>query len=255
MSQVSYFILGTSVMLLMISVIIWFVYIYQRKLTLRNSQYKAIEELMHRNELKSAYAVIEGQEKERKRIAAEMHDNIGGLISTLHIFSDLAAKETEIGQIKRLCVRVNQVSTQLISETRKLAYELDLKTLSGFGLRVALEQLCESINAMDKLKVTPLIELKSPIEEVVSINLYRIIQELFTNTLKHAAATQVRIELADIENELTLIYEDNGKGFHIDQVPPGMGLDNIRKRSDAIQAKLTVDSSQHGSTFIIELKL
>jgi len=67
-------------MLLMISVIIWFVYIYQRKLTLRNSQYKAIEELMHRNELKSAYAVIEGQEKERKRIAAEMHDNIGGLI-------------------------------------------------------------------------------------------------------------------------------------------------------------------------------
>ncbi|MES2651071.1 MAG: ATP-binding protein [Bacteroidota bacterium] len=255
MSQVSYFILGTSSMLAMIIAIIWFVYSYQRKLSLRNAEYKAIEELMQRNELKSAYAVIEGQERERKRIAAELHDNIGGLMSTLHIFSDLAHKETSIEDVKRLNSKVNEVSLQLITEIRKLAYELDLRTLSGFGLRVALEQLCESIHALKKLDVVSIIDLKQPIEDIVSMNLYRIIQELFTNTLKHAQAGKVRLELAEIESELTLIYEDNGKGFDTRLLPIGMGLENIRKRTQAINGQLTMDSSQYGTTFIIEIKL
>lgn len=242
-------------MLVMVVLIIWFVYSYQRKLSLRNAEYRMVEALMQRNELKSAYAVIEGQEAERKRIAAELHDNIGGIMSTLKIFSDLVTLETDPSEIRRLNKKVNELSIQLTAEIRKLSHELDLRTLSGFGLRVALKQLCESIQATGKLEVVSVIELRRSPDDVLSMNLYRIIQELFTNTLKHADASRVRIELSAIDDELTMIYEDNGKGFDAELHGGGMGLDNIRKRTQAVEGQLTIDSNSFGTTVIIEIKL
>jgi signal transduction histidine kinase len=99
-----------------------------------------------------------------------------------------------------------------------------------------------------------IIDVQQPINETISLNLYRIIQELFTNTLKHAMATQSRIEITLIHNDITLIYEDNGKGFDTEKSSlAGMGQKNILSRINLIGGKLTIDSSFKGTTYIIEL--
>ncbi len=253
MSQEAYLILGTSSMVVMMMAIIWFVYIYQRKLAARAKAYAEIEKLMQEQALQSAYSVIEGQDLERKRIAAELHDNIGSLLATLKIYSDLSISNPEEGE--RLNGKINTLSEQLSNEVRKLSHKLDFRTLSGFGFPVAVAQLCEAISVSGKLNATSFIDLQKKLNDTVSLNLYRIIQELFTNTLKHADASKARVEVTAIDNELTLIYEDNGKGFNVQQATAGMGMQNIQQRAHLINGRLTFDSGERGTTCIIELEL
>ncbi len=255
MNDAIYLALGTTAMVLMMFTIIVFIYLFQRKLAAKAKAYLEIEKLMQQQELKSAYTLIEGQEQERQRIAAELHDNIGGLLATLKIYSDLSLEKSDIDEVQRLNGKINTISENLSQEVRRLSHQLDLKALSGFGLKVAVEHLCEAINDSGKLTVMPIIDVQQSINETISLNLYRIIQELFTNTLKHAAATQTRIEITLIDHEITLIYEDNGKGFDSENpLLAGMGQKNILQRVNLIRGKLTIDSSARGTTYIIELK-
>lgn len=253
LTEVGYLILGTSSMLLMMLAIIGFAFIFQRKMAKKAKAYQEIEKLVQRQELQSAYLLIEGQEQERKRIAAELHDNIGGLLATLKIYSDLVLIKDEPLEIRRLNDKINTISERLGDEVRKLSHELDLRTLSGFGLKVAVQHLCEAINGSGKILVESIIDITTPIKEETSLHLYRVIQELFTNTLKHTIASKIRIELTQIHGELTLIFEDNGQGFDVNNFKPGMGLQNIKSRVTRIEGKLTVDSSSNGTTYIIEL--
>lgn len=253
LSDVGYLVMGTASMLIMMLAIIGFMIAFQRKLTKKNKAYQEIEKLMQKQELRSAYALITGQEEERKRIAAELHDNIGGLLATLNIYSDLVVRKADSAEIAHLNIKINDLSSTLVQEVRKLSHKLDLRTLSGFGLGVAVEQLCEAIARSGKVTVTPLIDIQNPIDDSNMIDLYRIIQELFTNTLKHSHATHIRVEVTQIEDDITLIYEDNGRGFDVSTVKQGMGMDNILSRVNRMHAKLTLDSSSNGTTYIIEL--
>ena len=216
-------------------------------------EFLEIEKLMQKQELQSVYKMIEGQEKERKRIAEELHDNIGSLMATLRIYSDLVISKTEPLEVKRLNYKINQISTNLADEVRKLSHELDLRTLSGSGIQVAVEHLCEAISLSGKIKVKHIIDLQRQLPEQKMIDLYRIVQEMFTNTLKHSYASGVRLEITQIGEELTLIFEDDGLGFDVVNVKEGMGMQNIRSRVNRMDGKLTVDSNSRGTTYIIEL--
>jgi len=249
----SYLIIGTAAMILMVLAIIAFALAFQRKLARKAKEYREIEKLVQKQELQSAYFVIEGQEQERKRIAAELHDNIGGLLATLKIYSDLSLNKKDEADVRRLNDKINEVSTTLSEEVRKLSHELDLRTLSGFGLKVAIEHLGEAITASGKVAVHTIIDMQQPILEHYSLHLYRIVQELVTNSLKHSAATEIRIELTQIDHEISLIYEDNGRGFDMQTVKKGMGLGNIAARASQIDAKLIFDSSANGTTCILEI--
>lgn len=254
LSDLTYLILGTSAMVLMMFAIILFVYLFQRKLAAKARAYAEIEQLMHKQELQSAYFLIEGQEQERKRIAEELHDNIGGLLATLKIYSDLTLKPAEATETQRLNGKINDISESLSNEVRKLSHELDLRTLSGFGLKIAVQQLCEAITASGKLEAIPVLEINDTVPDDISLHLYRIIQELLTNTLKHAMATSARVEISVIGNEITVIYEDNGKGYDVNNNnKAGMGLKNILSRANRMNAKLTIDSSANGTTVILEI--
>ena len=252
-SELGYLILGTTSMLLMMLAIISFVIVFQRKMARKAKDFLEIEKLMQKQELRSVYKMIEGQEQERKRIAEELHDNIGSLMATLRIYSDLVISKTEPLEIKRLNYKINQISTNLADEVRRLSHELDLRTLSGFGLQVGVEHLCEAISLTGKMKVKYIIDIQRQLPEPKMIDLYRIIQEMFTNTLKHANASNVRLEITQIDEELTVIFEDDGQGFDTATVREGMGMQNIRSRVNRMDGKLTLDSNSKGSTYIIEL--
>ena len=254
MNETFTLITGTLFMVIMTFVVVVFAYLIQKKLIRKERAYREIELLLQKQELKSAYSLIDVQEQERKRIASEVHDNIGSLLATLKIYSDLVIEREQDSEIKHLNRKINGIIETVIEEIRKIAHSLDSDALRNFGLPAALKQLCEAISNSGKLEVKSFIDLHYPMEGEISLHLYRIIQELFTNTLKHAQAMKIRFEITQVNGDISIIHQDDGHGFD-PQAPAGMGLTNIRSRIQRFNGEMKVQSSTSGTTFIIEIPL
>lgn len=250
-------VLGTASMLIMLMAIILFVFLFQKKLMKKERAYREIEKLLQKQELLSAYALIQGQEKERKRVAADVHDNLSNLLATLKIYSDLVLMGPSAHEMNSLNYRINNLVERLSVEVRRIAHSLDSSTLRNFGLSAAVEQLCEAVTNSGKIKVTSIVDVKPSADDGETLlNMYRIVQELFTNTLKHAQATAIRFEITQVHDEITIIFEDNGIGFDVQAASKkSMGLHNIRSRVESLHGELRIESSSAGSTFIIEIPL
>jgi signal transduction histidine kinase len=242
---------------ILVFAIISFIYLFQRKLIKRKIDYQQIESLLKKEELKSAYATLEGQESERKRIAEDLHDNMGSMLASLRLYSDLLQEKANDPEMQRLAGKVAELTEQTASETRRISHELNLSSLKLIGLKVPIEQLCQAIQEARKIEVEQSVTVQANLPGELSINIYRIVQELLTNTLKHARATHVRLELTQVANDyLSLIFEDNGQGFDPALVKAGMGLQNLRARVDRFRGTISIDSSPvRGTTTIIEIPL
>jgi hypothetical protein len=242
-------------MLVLISSFIFFIYLYQRKMFRKKKAFEEIERLFKNLELQSAYQVIQGQDEERKKIAADVHDNLGSMIATLVMYNEQIAKQPSMDDTHRLNLLSRKILNNLGTDVRKIVNSLDSGALRDFGLASALNQLCETIANTQKVKLTSVVDVENSIKAENSFHLYRITQELFTNTLKHSQATEVRFEITQINNEITIIYEDNGVGFDpVLKNGKSMGLQNIQSRVNHLQGELKIKSSpSNGSTFIIEI--
>jgi len=246
-------VLGTSAMLIMVIAIIMIGFLVQRKLIRKERAYRDIEKLLQKQELNSAYALIEGQELERKRIAKDIHDNVGNLMATLKIYSDLVVARDQDSELRRLNEKINEITDAATMEVRKVSHALDSGIVQNFGLKVALEQLAEAVRNTGKVEVTSQYDISYPIDSDTSLNIYRIIQELTTNSLKHAHASQLRIEVTQLDREISIIFEDNGVGFTVESKKDGMGIQNIRSRVNYLRGDYKLQSSPKGTTFILEI--
>ena len=253
----SVLIVGSIVFIVLTFSIVFFIYLYQRKLIKRKIEFQKIEDLLKKQELQSAYALIEGQEKERKRIAQDLHDSLSSMLVTLNMYADSLLKKAHDPAVIHITSKIKSTAKQATEETRRISHNLDTGIIRHFGLAAAIKDLCEAVNGIGSMHVTHHVQLTDQTSKEVNVNIYRIIQELINNTLKHAQATKIHIELSQINYEyISLIYEDNGKGFDKDLVSDGIGLKNIQSRVDTLGASLEIDSKPgHGSTFIIELPI
>lgn len=246
-------ILGTLGMLLLAFAIVFFIYLYQRKLIKKQLENQEIIDLLQKQEMKTAYALLEGQDKERKRIAAELHDNLGSILVTLNMYADtLQTKSAK--EVPALAKKISEVAQLANEETRKISHNLDSGLLKHFGLEAAIKQLIEAVSTARKIQFKLSIQIDS-VSSDIGLEIYRIIQELINNTLKHANCTKVHLELSQVEHSLSIIYEDNGVGFRKSEIVAGMGLKSIENRVNKLNGELTIDSSPgKGSTFIIEIQ-
>lgn len=216
-----------------------------------------IKDLVKNQEVKTAYALLEGQDKERKRIAQDLHDNLGSILVTLNMYADTLAQKQTAEEKNDLADKISKLALQANEETRNLSHSLDSGTLKHFGLNTALVDLVDAIKEAKEIEINLEIGLQKINNVEVSLNLYRIIQELFNNTLKHANASKISLELTQTQDDhISLIYEDNGIGFDEKEVnEKGMGLANLKLRTENINGHLTIDSNAgKGSTFIIEIE-
>ncbi len=248
---------GTAAMLMMTLALVTFAFVFQRKLIKKQQAYQQIEKTLQKQELKSAYLLIEGREVERKRIAEDLHDNLGSILATLRLYSDLLVEKNTDPETKRLAERISLLTEQTATEARRISHNLSAGAIEQAGLKPPVEQLCEAIRQSHRLQIDTSIDVTTRLSGEITLNVYRIIQELFTNTLKHARATHVRLEISEIKGDyLSLIFEDNGIGFDASQPATGIGLQTIRARLDRIQGSLTIDASKNkGTTAIIEVNL
>ncbi len=233
-----------------------------RELAEKNEQLyrKRLNEIIKEQELKSINQIMEGQENERRRIAEDLHDRLGSMLATVKLHFNAVEQKIESLELKSMdqYQKANKLLDQVCDEVRKIAHNMESGVLVNFGLLHALTDLKEALEQSSDLKIqVHAFGIKQRLGSDIEISLYRIIQELLSNVLKHSGATEVNIDLNAGTDSLTLMVSDNGKGYDTANTSgSGMGLRNIGGRVARLNGKFYVDSgTKNGTTNIIEIPL
>ena len=217
-------------------------------------QQQRISELEKDKQLVAIDYMLKGQEDERTRMAKDLHDGLGGMLSGVK-FSLMNIKSNLIIDHENVVVfeRSLDMLDSSISELRRVAHNMMPEALVKFGLDEALKDYCNNINNAKILNVQyQSFGLEQRLESNTEIIIYRIIQELFNNIFKHAKASDVLVQVIHEENRLSITVEDNGKGFDINDLEKnkGAGWANIRSRVEYLKGKLDLHSDQNKGTSI-----
>ena len=217
-------------------------------------QQQRIRELEKDKQLEAVDSMLQGQEEERSRLAKDLHDGLGGLLSGVK-FSLSNMKDNLIITPDNMTVfeRSLDMLDTSIKELRRVAHNMMPELLTKFGLDEALKEYCNSINATNLLSVKyQSIGMDTRIEKSAEIIIYRIIQELLNNIMKHAAAKEATVQLIKEEGRLSIIVEDDGKGFDSALIKDnkGAGLTSIQSRVDYLKGQLDIHSETDKGTLV-----
>lgn len=208
-------------------------------------------------EAEALTTLLEGQELERRRIAMEIHDGIGPLMSALKM--NLGSIESELAplehQIQKRFDNSNKIIDDAAQDLRSISHNLIPRALFDFGLVDALTSLLEKIKYSTSTEVKLIVTgFDQRFDEVKELGLYRICQELISNSMKHAKAKNITIQLTKKNSRVLLMYEDDGQGFDPAKATDGIGLLNIRNRAKAFAGEAIIDSHPgKGITATIEI--
>jgi two-component system, NarL family, sensor kinase len=253
---------GLALALLVVSFLIYLNLRRSRMLAAQTAkiQQQRIVELEKDHELLVVNSLLKGQEEERGRMARDLHDGLGGLLSGIK-FSMHHMKDNLIVTAENMTVfeRSLDLIDTSIAELRRIAHNMMPEGLVSYGLDEALKQYCSSINTNGMLRVSyQSVGLGSRMSDAAEITSYRIIQELLNNILKHAAATEAMVQVIRDEGRLNIVVEDNGKGFDTNALDEkkGAGWVNIMARVDYLKGQLELNSEPGKGTQVnIEFKL
>ncbi len=223
-------------------------------------QQQQISELEKDKQLVAVDYMLKGQEDERSRLAKDLHDGLGGLLSGVK-FSLRNMKDNLVITPDNMAVfeRSLDMLDTSIRELRRVAHNMMPEMLTKFGLDEALKEYCNTINATNLLSVKyQSMGMDTRLEKSAEIIIYRIIQELLNNILKHATATETMVQLIKEEGRFSIIVEDNGKGFDtaLLKTNKGAGLTSIQSRVNYLKGQLDIHSEAGKGTLVnIEFNL
>lgn len=191
-----------------------------------------------------AKAGIAGQEKERRQISQELHDNINQLLTTTLLYLN-SAKETDSENTGEMIALSSKFVGSAINEIRKLSKTLTPPTLGELGLVGSVKDLCESIRSTQAFTIRFYHKdfNEGAFDEDAKLTFYRIIQEQIKNIISHAEASSILIKLISKANKVTLVIADNGKGFEFLKIKRGLGLNNIINRAELFNGKAEISSA------------
>lgn len=202
---------------------------------------------------------IETQEKERARIARELHDDIGSKLNVIGLNVRMLKSKYEKGENPEVVLdHINTALKSSIERTRDISHELMPPILAKFGVQSALNSLATSINRTGQVRVDLEIEQEwTGLSKMKELHIYRIIQELSTNTLKHAKANQIEITSTIDKDMLAIQYTDDGIGIKDkEEYLTGMGMSNITARSKLLNARSKLDTEvTKGMQFVITIPI
>ena len=212
-----------------------------------------INELQDKIQINSMQSMIAGQEVERERIAKDLHDSLGGLLSTIKL---------QIGNLGQANVNESpdlKKATNLldiaVSEVRTISQDLQPGALKRLGLVPAINDLVNRYQSSSGPEITfQHYGLPSEINQTFAMGIYRIVQEILNNAIKHAKASEIFIQLNKEGDNLVIHIEDDGIGFNPKQKFKSMGLENIKSRVNYLKGTIDIDSRMNeGTSFIIHI--
>lgn len=223
-------------------------------------QAKLDAEIAEQKEIRTK-AILEAEEKERRRIAQDLHDGVGQLLSAAKLnLSNLDSKLAAQTEEQKLAMQ-NALSLvdDSVKEVRAVSHNMMPNTLIKLGLASAVREFITKLGNAPTLKVDlEIVGLDTRLDNQVETVLYRVIQEIVNNIIKHAKASQISMQLIRHETELSVMIEDNGVGFDTTQLDnfEGIGLKGIQTRIEFLNGSVHFDSSVgRGTTVIIDVPL
>ena len=220
-----------------------------KALLIMRNKLRALRKLEKETSLQKTSTLIKGQEQERNRIARELHDGLGQILTVTRL------RTGKIRAPRGLREELKNLVDEAIKEVRKISNNVMPFVLVDFGLEAALNKLAQDIQAFTKLKITVSFSDNDPNKVLnfeSTVNIYRVIQESVNNIIKHAAATLVEINIKKESNDINISIIDNGKGFNLEsKLNKGGGIENMQERIEMLKGNLSIDTKPNLGTKIL----
>lgn len=217
-------------------------------------QQEQIKFLEGQQQVVSLQSMINGQEAERTRIAKDLHDGLGGLFSTVKMYFSTLQHDTPSLKENDLFQKSYAIVDNASVEVRRIAHNMMPEVLMKLGLANAIKDLCDNISAGKLLNVSLEVHgMNKRLNATTEIMLFRIIQELLNNVIKHANATEAIIQFIRENERLSVIVEDNGRGFDTLERDEKnhAGIATIQSRVNYLNGKMSIDSQKNVGTTIM----
>ena len=231
---------GIGITFLLAVTIILFVVFYQKRFSQQQLHLKDLES----QQQQQLFAVTnQVQEKERKRIAHDLHDDVGVVLSTAKLYLSHLMGQPETQQVAQ---KVDQLVDTAAQSVRQISHNLSPQNLEKFGLVSAIEEMCKQIREAHQVQVIFEHNEEKRLALSVELGIYRIVQELLNNTLKHAQASEILAKLKFENQYVVLHYSDNGRGVDLENLSRthnfGLGLQNMIGKAEALKGKISLQS-------------
>ncbi len=237
-------IIGVLLLLLMAVALLLFFFFSRKKIVEKELEKKELE-VEHQKEI--IHATILTQEKERKRIAQDLHDDISSKLNVILLNSNFLI---EGGLSKEESIKVNEsiikVTNKALKNARKIAHDLLPPILEKFGLASAIEEIVDEYNASKKVVIELNIQYtKNTLSKTQELHVFRIVQELINNSIRHGKAEKIQLDFIENNKSISLDYKDNGLGFDTKKAEEkkGLGMKNIESRVELLQGYILIKSS------------
>ncbi|WP_196890792.1 sensor histidine kinase [Aureivirga marina] len=232
-------IIGSIIFILLLSTLVVVFFFLSRKKILKEQLDKERIKVEHKTKI--LHETIITQEKERKRIAKDLHDDVSSSLNAVKLMLQTYNTDTT-GNSKDNIVSAINTLNQTIDSSRKIAHGLLPPVLEKFGLKTALEQMQDDYNRSDQVEITQFIQYENKqLNATYELNIYRIFQELVNNSVRHGKANDILIKIiTNDDDSIKMSYRDDGNGFDLEKVQKakGLGMSNIDSRVELIKGEI-----------------
>lgn len=253
----TWFLASASILLLIVALLSLLYYRNNRILSQQKdlNHQQQLKEIAQQQEIRVGQAMLQGEEQERRRLAGDLHDGLGGMLAGVKLnLTELTATSpvTPDGELNKV---IGQLDTS-ISELRRIARNMMPEALLKMGLEAALKDLCDSLMT-DSIRIDfQSFGIERSMSQPTQVTIYRIVQELLSNAIRHAGASGILLQCSQHEGIFLITLEDNGRGFDARSaaLSKGIGLMNVKSRVDYLRGKMEISSViNEGTTINIEL--
>lgn len=236
------YLIGTFSMVVLAGAVLFFFTAYQKRLLKKELEINLIKSNQQEEILKTT---ILSQEKERKRIAQDLHDEVGAMLSVVKLNVAMFERKTNDEKSKLLAAETKSYLDDIILQVRRISRSLMPPSLERLGLNAAIEELVDWINKTGEIHVCYRNNSQSiRLENEKELAVFRIVQELLNNAIKHSEASRIEVLIRNSMKMLVVIVHDNGKGFKNDELTKtGLGLQNLKSRTQILNAKYKIKSA------------
>jgi len=247
------FTVGTTCVLLLTTFVVLFFLVYQKRILVLQQDQQRIEREFQQQMVQSQ---LESQEKERIRIASDLHDSVGSLLWSAKLNASFIERSVRFdGETKETHDELMTILDNTIQMVRRIAWELTPEAFHQTGLSQSLARLCQDLDGKGGLRVLLSQTGQRVWNNDAAMQAFRIVQELVSNVIKHAKASTLIINLTWRESELLIEVEDDGVGFSLDQTRSGVGWWNINQRITRLKGEITIGIPPSGKGAVVHLKL
>ncbi|WP_299189197.1 sensor histidine kinase [uncultured Aquimarina sp.] len=246
--QVTLWSITVGILALVLGITFWFNKERQKR------KQQEIENLQKKQEIIKLEALVSGEEKERVRLAQDLHDGINGDLSVIKFKMNSLNKKAFSETETNTHIQAIGMLDNAIDQVRRISHNLAPPSLHNFSLLEAIKQYCNKMQQTNPFTID-FQDFGNPssFDSEKETAIYRIIQELLNNIAKHAKATEVLVQLNNTEESLEITVEDDGQGFDTQNVKNGIGLQNIASRVSFLKGNLHINSGNDGSAFTITI--